>query len=210
MNLAAHLRNGFLFQSLAGGAILWLVLKLSGLSLMDALMFAWCAHVLVHGIWVWRHLGCATPEEMRRRAGEMAEGRRTVLSIALLAACIAIATVVAELVMQKNAVPWERALAVATIILSWCHVHLLFAQDYAHEYWARDEGLNFPGGDGTPEFSEFCYVALTVGTTSQVSDTGTSTPAMRRLVMLHAAVAFAFNAVILASSVNVLAGLAEK
>ena len=34
--------------------------------------------------------------------------------------------------------------------------------------------------------------------------------AMRRLVMLHATVAFAFNAVILASSINVLAGLAGE
>ena len=210
MNLAAHLRHGFLFQSLAGGALLWLALKLAGLSFMDALMFAWCAHVLAHGTWAWRRLACASPEAMRSRAQAMAEGRGTVLAIALLAASVALATVVAELVMQKEAAAWERALAVATIILSWCHVHLLFAQDYAHEYWVRDEGLDFPGGDGTPEFSEFCYVALTVGSTSQVSDTGTTTPAMRRLVMLHAAVAFAFNAVILASSVNVLAGLAEK
>ena len=74
----------------------------------------------------------------------------------------------------------------------------------------EDRGLDFPDGDGTPEFSEFCYVALTVGTTSQVSDTGTTTPAMRRLVMLHVKVAIAFNAVILASSINVLAGLAGK
>lgn len=210
MNLAVYLRNGFLLQSLAGGALLWLALKLLGLSTMDAVMFAWCAHVLVHGTWVWRHFGCATPERMRRRAEAMAEGRRTLLSIALLAACVALGTVVAELVMQREAAAWERVLAVATIILSWCHVHLIFAQDYAHEYWVRDEGFDFHGGDGTPEFSEFCYVALTVGTTTQVSDTGTTTPAMRRLVMLHAAVAFAFNAVILASSVNVLAGLAEN
>jgi uncharacterized membrane protein len=210
MRLGAHLRNGFLFQSLAGGLLLWLALKLVGLSTMDALMFSWCAHVLVHGTWLWRRLACAEPDEMRRRAQEMAEGRRTVLAIALLAASVAIATVVAELVMQKQAAAWERALAVATIILSWCHVHLLFAQDYAHEYWTGDEGLDFPGGDGTPEFSEFCYVALMVGTTSQVSDTKTTTPAMRRLVMLHASVAFAFNAVILASSVNVLAGLAGE
>ena len=72
MNLAVYLRNGFLLQSLAGGALLWLALKLLGLSTMDALMFAWCAHVLMHGTWVWRHLGCATPERMRRRAEAMA------------------------------------------------------------------------------------------------------------------------------------------
>ena len=48
-----------------------------------------------------------------------------------------------------------------------------------------------------------------MATTSR-SDKDDSTPAMRRLVMLHASVAFAFNGVILASSVNVLAGLAGE
>jgi uncharacterized membrane protein len=210
MSLASHVRHGFVLPSLLIGAALWLALWLVGLPAMDALMLGWCAHTLFHSAWCWRELGRATPERMRERSRTLAEGRWTILGLALGAAAVSLGVVVGELVMQQEASAAERVLAVATIILSWCHVHMLFAQQYAHEYWTRDEGLNFPGGDGTPEFSEFCYVALTVGTTAQVSDTSTSTPRMRRLVMLHAALSFAFNAVILASSVNVLAGLARR
>ena len=45
--------------------------------------------------------------------------------------------------------------------------------------------------------------------TFQVSDTATQTPAMRRLVLAHAAVAFLFNAVILAAAVNLATALAR-
>ncbi len=68
-------------------------------------------------------------------------------------------------------------------------------------------GLVFPGGDGTPEFTEFLYLAFTIGMTFQVSDVTTGTPRMRRLVLLHGLVAFAFSAMILAATVNIVAGL---
>lgn len=68
-------------------------------------------------------------------------------------------------------------------------------------------GLVFPGGDGTPEFTEFLYLAFTIGMTLQVSEVTTSTPRMRRLVLLHGLVAFALNAMILAATVNIVAGL---
>ena len=65
----------------------------------------------------------------------------------------------------------------------------------------------FPGGDGTPEFAEFLYFAFTIGMTFQVSDVTTNTPRMRRLVLVHGLVAFAFNAMILAATVNIVVGL---
>lgn len=201
--------HGFLLHAALAGLLAFLA-AWAVLRLMDAAMIGWCVHVLAHGWLLWRHLWCASPEAMRRRAATLAEGRRTVLVAALLAAAIAAAVLVGELVLDRDAAPWERALAVIAILLAWCHVHALFAQDYAHEYWHRDEGLGFTGGDGTPEFSDFLYVAVTVGTSAQISDTETTTPAMRRLVTLHSLVAFAFNAVILAAGVNVLAGLAGK
>jgi len=68
-------------------------------------------------------------------------------------------------------------------------------------------GLVFPGGDGKPVITEFLYLAFTIGMTFQVSDVTTSTPRMRRLVLLHGLVGFAFNAMILAATVNIVAGL---
>ncbi|WP_207537570.1 DUF1345 domain-containing protein [Sabulicella rubraurantiaca] len=202
------LRNRFIFFSLPGGAVIWGLVSLTGLSGTDGLMIGWIAHVVAHATWAWKHLGCATPEAMRERTRRLGQGRGTVLAIALLAAAVAGGTVVAELIMEKNAAIWERVLAVLTIISAWAHVQLLFAQEYAHEYWEEDRGIDFPGGDGTPEFTEFLYVATMVGTAGQVSDTPTNKPDMRRLVMTHALVSFAFNAVILAVTLEVLGNLA--
>ncbi|MFL1464027.1 DUF1345 domain-containing protein [Roseococcus sp. DSY-14] len=201
--------HGFLLHAaLAGGLaflLAWAVLRT-----MDAVMVGWCVHVLTHGALLWRHLWCATSEKMRHRAAALAEGRRTVLLAALLAAAVAAGVLVAELVGDRGARPWERVLAVVAIALSWCHVHALFAQEYAHEYWHHEQGLGFTGGDGTPEFSDFLYVAVTIGTSAQISDTETTSTSIRRAVTLHSLVAFAFNAVILAAGVNVLAGLAGE
>lgn len=202
------LRNRFIFFSLVLGGVAWGVAILAGLPPTDGLMVGWLLHVVAHATWAWKHLGCATPEAMRERTRCLGQGRGTVLGIALLASAVAGGTVMAQLVMQKDAAAWERVLAVLTIIAAWVHVQLLFAQEYAHEYWEEDRGLDFPGGDGTPEFTEFLYVATMVGTAGQVSDTPTNKPDMRRLVMIHALVAFVFNAAILAATLEVLGNMA--
>ncbi len=201
--------HGFLLHAALAGGLAFLLACLP-LRVVDAAMIGWCAHVLAHACLLCRHLWCATPEQMRRRAEALAEGRRTVLVAALLATAVAAAVLVAELVLDREAAAWERVLAVVAIVLSWCHVHALFAQEYAHEYWHREQGLGFTGGDGTPEFSDFLYVAVTIGTAAQISDTETTSTSMRRAVTLHSLVAFAFNAVILAAGVNLLAGLAGE
>ncbi|WP_421993786.1 DUF1345 domain-containing protein, partial [Roseococcus sp.] len=94
-----------------------------------------------------------------------------------------------------------------TIIASWFYVHLLFAQEYAHEFWTADTGLDFPGGSQEPPFGEFIYFAFVVGCTFQVSDATTNTPRMRRIVLLHGLTAFWFNTVILASAVSTVSNL---
>ena len=44
--------------------------------------------------------------------------------------------------------------------------------------------------------------------TAQVSDVTTSSPGMRRLVLLHGILSFIFNAAVIAGTVNIAAGLA--
>ena len=203
MKLPGSLRHGFTLQALGAGLAAWLLLWLLGLSPKLSLMLGWSTHVLTHAALLLHHLGAAPPETMRRRARDMIEGRRTVTTLTVLAAGASLLFLMLQWQGLRGIVT---AFAVLAIILSWVHVHLLFAQDYAHEYWMREEGLVFPGGDGTPLFSEFLYFAFTIGMTFQVSDVTTNTPAMRRLALLHALVSFAFNAVILAATVNIVAG----
>jgi uncharacterized membrane protein len=91
--------------------------------------------------------------------------------------------------------------------------HTTFAFRYAHEYYEIDAGgvgivggLEFPG-EKRPDYLDFLYFALVLGMTFQVSDTDITSREMRRQVLRHALVSFLFGAVILATTVNVIAGL---
>jgi uncharacterized membrane protein len=200
MGLAGPMRRGFALPGMAVGLAVFLALLPTRLSIETAAMLGWSAHVITYASLLLHRLGKAPPEAMRRRAREMAEGRSMVTWLSVLAAAASLLFLVLR---------WDGLvgfLAIPAIILSWFYVHLLFAQDYAHEYWTQECGIEFPGGDGTPEFSEFLYFAFTIGMTFQVSDVTTSSPAIRRLVLIHGLVAFAFNAAILAAAVNIVAG----
>jgi uncharacterized membrane protein len=203
MRLPGTLRHGFTLQGLGSGLLVGLLLSMAGLRLEWAAMLGWSTHIATYAALLLRRLGRAPPAAMRDRASAMTEGRGMVTGLSVLTAGASLIFLVLR---------WEGlggVLAIFAIILSWFYVHLLFAQDYAHEYWMRERGLVFPGGDGTPEFAEFLYLAFTIGMTFQVSDVTTDSPAMRRLVLLHSLVAFAFNAVILAAAVNIVAGAAH-
>jgi uncharacterized membrane protein len=93
----------------------------------------------------------------------------------------------------------------------------IFAVHYAHDYYMEvelpltaqgrlSERLIFPG-DRPPTYGEFLYFSFTIGMTFQVSDTDITSRAMRRQVLRHALVSFLFGSVILATTVNVIAGL---
>jgi len=208
VSLPGILRHGFTLQGLAvGGGAFALVLAF-GLPTGHAVMWGWCAHVVVYAGLLWHRLGQAPASTMRRRARDMTEGRAVLTLLSVLASAASLLIVVLQL--RAAAGLGGTLLAVLAIILSWFYVHLLFAQDYAHEYWTTEGGLVFPGGDGTPEFSEFLYLAFTIGMTFQVSDVTTNTAHFRRMVLLHGLVAFAFNAVILAAAVNTVAGLGRS
>jgi uncharacterized membrane protein len=141
---------------------------------------------------------------MRAHAAALDEGRTAVLLLSLAAATASLVTVVLDIGDSR---PGYTLLGVLTIALSWCYVHLLFAQDYSREYWLSGGGIGFEGGGEAPHFSEFLYFAFSVGTTNGVTDCVTRSPAIRRVALLHGLIAFAFNAVIVGVTVNIASGL---
>jgi uncharacterized membrane protein len=106
------------------------------------------------------------------------------------------------------------AMVIATIVLSWSLVHTVFSLHYAHAYYgpADDEddadglvgGLEFPS-DTTPDYWDFMYFSYVVGMTCQVSDVQISGKNLRRMALIHGVVAFFFNTIILALTINIVA-----
>ena len=111
-----------------------------------------------------------------------------------------------ELHGAKSKSMWDVALAGSSILLAWLFVALVFAQEYAHSYYMADKGLVFPG-EPEPDYWDVTYFSLVLNMTCQTSDVTITTRPMRRLVLLHSVIAFFFNVIILAITVNVVAGL---
>ena len=64
-----------------------------------------------------------------------------------------------------------------------------------------------PPGNARPDYWDFVYFSFVIGMTSQVSDVGVTSTRIRRTVTAHGVVAFAFNAALLALSVNIAASV---
>ena len=161
----------------------------------------------------------ATMSDMSRRAAIEDEDRNTVLVLSAIVATAILLAILFELHSAKDLPPdpgsFRVALSVATILLSWFFTNAMFALHYAHEYYgdvdsSRDfqphRGLSFPG-HRDPDYWDFLYFSFVIGMTFQVSDVQVEDHSLRRLVLSHSVLAFLFNVVILAATVNIVADL---
>ena len=69
------------------------------------------------------------------------------------------------------------------------------------------EGLLFPGDEKDPGYWDFVHFAFVIGVANQTADVQIASTSVRRLVTWHGIVAFVFNTVILALSINATASL---
>jgi uncharacterized membrane protein len=100
-------------------------------------------------------------------------------------------------------------LGVGSVIISWAVVHTIFTLRYARLYYLDvDGGVDFHQL-GAPRFSDFAYMAFTIGMTFQVSDTEVNTPTFRAYILRHALLSYLFGTVIVALTINLLAGLGK-
>ncbi len=97
------------------------------------------------------------------------------------------------------------------VIVSWLMLHIIFTFHYAHMYYGDDKenksthrgGLNFPGNQ-EPDYTDFAYFSYVIGMTFQVSDIAIAQKHFRKTVLFHALIAFIFNTVIVALSINAI------
>jgi uncharacterized membrane protein len=83
----------------------------------------------------------------------------------------------------------------------------VFTSHYARLYYSHPAGGIDFNQAAPPRYSDFAYLAFTVGMTFQVSDTSLQTAAARAAVLRQALLSYLLGAVILATTINLLAGL---
>jgi len=177
--------------------------------------YAWAQVVLV-GL-----LACGSDAKAtRHRAQRNDPGAALLFVLVMLAACASLVAVVMAVQTAhalQGATRWTHlALATCALAGSWLLIQCGFALRYARLYYRPDGGggldraaprhggLAFPGGH-EPDYLDFIYQSAVVGMTSQTSDVAVTSRRMRRLTLGHGLLSFAFNLVVLALAVNVIA-----
>lgn len=157
-------------------------------------------------------------ESIRAHAADEDEDPWILLLIGVVAATAAMAAIVWQLGPVKEMTGWRKVdhllLVAATILSAWTFIHIMFALHYAAEYYgdtgATDDatrgGLEFPG-ETNPGWSEFLYQAFVIGTACATADVNATSKSMRRTCLVQGVVAFFFNTIILALTINIGAGL---
>ncbi len=145
---------------------------------------------------------------IRDRGARDDGGRVLLLVVSLTVLATVLIAIGIMLTSRSTLTSFSVVLVLGTLVLAWLFANIVYAFHYAHCYYDQTEngdveGLKFPGAD-KPLFADFCYVALTVGMTCQVSDVQVETRQMRRLTTVQGLQAFFFNLGVLALTVNVL------
>jgi len=148
----------------------------------------------------------ATIASMRTRAHIQDEGKWTVLILSLCVAAVVLFALSHELHAAKDKSLGDIVLASSTIFLSWMFVAVVFAQQYAHSYYVKPGQLAFPGTE-SPDYLDFMYFSIVLSMCCQTSDVAITSSPFRRVVILHSVVSFFFNVIIIAITVNVVAGV---
>jgi len=204
-----HIR---LVLSAAFGAAVALTLLVLPWRVPTRLLVGWDAGVLVYLVLIYWLMARISIARIRQRAAVNDEGAIALLVLTTAAALASLAAVVAELGQGPG--PYQLALGMATILLSWAFMHSIFALHYAREFYGEgsDErigGLVFPGNE-EPDYWDFLYYSLVVAMTAQVSDVQITSKTIRRLTTVHGAVSFFFNVTVLALTVNAVSTLMQR
>lgn len=192
----------FATLALAGGGLAllldWSEALILGFDLAAVVFIASCAP-----LWL------EEDEQAFRARKTRDDGGRLFLALTVTVILLMVLVTLALLVGGKQGMTaLDLALVTATLAISWLFGNLVYAFHYAHVYYDEESrpALDFPG-DEAPLFADFCYFALVIGMTFQVSDVQINTRRFRRIATLHGIVAFFFNLGVVALTINVVAGV---
>jgi uncharacterized membrane protein len=198
---AVHL----LVSLLSGGVVGGVAAPLLGWA--TAGLLTWEAAALVFLVGTWASLWSLGSEGTASVAARE-DGSRPVRDLALIGISIGTLIAVALVIFRAHQSPPPRiVLGVACIAASWLVLNTVFTLRYARLYYTDPRGGVDFNQEDDPTFPDFGYLAFTIGMCFQVSDTSLQKTAIRATALRHALTSFVFDAVIIAVTVNIVAGL---
>jgi uncharacterized membrane protein len=205
-----HTAGAQIGGSAAAGLLIGIALAaIFGWSLLPIL--AWDLAALTYLLWVWLAIWPLDAEATAERA--VPEDPTRAISDALtigaaLVSLVAVGFVLGQASNSKGSAQILLAvLGVGSVAVSWSVIHTVFTLRYARLYYeGGDGGVDFKNDD-PPRYSDFAYLAFTIGMTFQVSDTDLKNNLFRRTALRHGLLSFVFGTGILATTINLVANL---
>jgi uncharacterized membrane protein len=174
-------------------------------------LVGWDVAAGIYVAWTWATVWHRDPAATARLALREDPGRAVADALLLVASVASVLAVALAITAGSVGGPGERdlraGLAVASVALSWTVVQTVFTSHYARLYYTRPAGGVDFNQDTPPRYADFAYLAFTVGMTFQVSDTSLQSPALRAAALRQALLSYLLGAVILATTINLVAGL---
>lgn len=206
----------FLVAFAAAGGLMFA----SGVRWSQAVLGGFDVGALLFIVSLWSLTRDDTPAKMRADAKANDSNRFGVLVITTALMLVIITAVAVDLPEARKlaGTPHVAALVLvlASLVVAWLFSNLIFALHYAHMFYRGDHtgGLNFPhpphhagaeDGPHCPDYWDFAYFSLTIGMAFATSDVEITRHDIRRAVTLHGAIAFFYNLIVLAFTINVTA-----
>lgn len=202
---------------LLAGVLAATAAALSG-HLVQAPAIGWSSAALTYMVWVWLVIGRLEPPATRSHATAEDPSRSTT-DLLILGANVASLAAVAAVVVDSHSNTDGASrlggglLALASVALSWMLVQTLFTLRYAQLYYstgpkagAEVGGIDF-NQTRPPQYTDFAYLATSLGMTYQVSDTALKNHGIRAEALKHSLLSYVFGTVILAATINLVIGL---
>ena len=174
-------------------------------------LIAWDGAVVGFLALAWRTILTCDAARTRQLSRREDEHRSTINTLLLIASIASMGGVLLALSRASNATDAQGTqltlASIVTVALSWALIHTIYAYHYAHLYYdGAAGGVNFHG-DEPPDYLDFCYLSFAVGTTFGATDSEIGARKIRRTILKHGVLSFAFATVVVALSLSVVSSL---
>ncbi|MET0352790.1 DUF1345 domain-containing protein [Plantibacter sp. MCCC 1A11337] len=176
-----------------------------------AILAGWGATCVVFIVSLWARIWRMDPARTREHATSEEPGRTTSEVLIVLASVGSLVALSVVILQARASTGIEQGLlagfSVLSVAMSWALIHTIYTLRYARMYFAAPEGGIDFNQEEAPQYSDFAYLSFDLGMTYQVSDTTLRSSELRRTVLKHTLLSYLFGSVILATVINLVAGL---
>ncbi|MDP3393333.1 DUF1345 domain-containing protein [Sediminibacterium sp.] len=199
--------------------VVYIILFVLKVDPKSRIILGWDTFCLCMILLSWILFFTTTPNELCTIVENQDDGLKIIFTIVLVAVCFSLFGTLL-LLNSKGESSFNKIfhtiVSLSPVLLSWILLHTTFAIRYAHLYHDHNKlntgsnvgGLDFPTKED-PDYLDFAYFSFVIGMTFQVSDVQVNSRVIRRFVLLHSLISFVFNTIIVALTINTIAGLKQ-